>query len=856
MSIFFKKARQISASILAVGVLSASFNLLTLSPVQAANCPDLTAGTRFKVQNYPAVYIVNKDHKRMYFPNGEVYNTWFSNYSGIVTIDPVCVDAYPSGGGVNYRPGSRLVKTVLSPTVFVIGPGNVKHRLTNESTAVVLYDNNWPTKVRTLSDAFDSNLKVGSDALDTTIPDGMVVNIEEDPQVYYVSGGKLEKVIGAIPTILQNDVRTIHQFKLEDTPISVETTTAAEILADPTQMGGVDGAPVVPVVPVTPVNPVTPVVSGTDLISALSIFNPQTGNLTAKTDISYGTGINFPFNAPQTAVPVTQTSLRFSLATKKLGAFSYAFFTQVEKNKPVVSQALVAEITSNLKFSNGAQGTFSDLQADLYGDTGDRWVTVYAFIRNNDGVSAIPNMATEIDDLAVMQVYVPGKSTSITPALPYLIDTLSLTDVNNTVLGYANSSYLRLKGYAAKQLVEIPSGVNQFTMRVNRSPDAPAANYTYGYVWTDSSTGSTSFDENLARNLVSNLSFSSYTNGVNFNVTDYYRGKYVTALVYVRNNDGVSRVPNMPVEVDDIIAIHIKIPAKTTVNPYLTTAPNIVVPSVGQVFVNKETTTAVKFTTVPQTKYYELVVECYDCEAGSWSNTSQINLSQSESGYVNTTVGPFADGKSYRLRARPVFVDSVTAEYVKGAWSDYRYFSFKAPVVVPSSPTITTTGEISLTDLKALQPKTVEFEDTIGEVITKYVSLYGVTIWSNNGKAIYVNDYNRGGAKTSSGAYSISNNATYPKNSSNDPLFLGFNTPAKAVGFYLIGNANLYGQKPEATITVYGPSMKVLGTFKRTVTESSSVYFGFQSPELIYKVDIDYGSTVISEGIDDLMIVR
>lgn len=859
MSVFFKKTRQFFSAVTVGGVLVSSLSLSVWVPslVQATNCAELSAGTRFKVANYPAVYIVNKDHKRMYFPNSEVYSTWYSDYSGIVTIDPICVDEYPTGGGVNYRPGSRLVKTAVSPTVYAVGPNNTKHRITNESTAVVLFGNNWPTKIRLLSDAFDSNLKIGSDVENIKSVNGQLVVIEDNPQVYFVSEGKLKKVLGSIPTFLNKDVQGIRQSMLENVPLSTETTTVAEILADPTQLGGVGAVPEVPVAPVSPVNPITPGVSGTDLISLFSVSNPQTGNVNAKTDISYGSDGSFPWYPDEVALPKGQSGLRYAITTKSSGNFSYSFAVDMKKEKPEFNKALTSEITSNLTFSSSPQATRYDITDELYGDSGDRWLMVYAFVRNNDGISSVPGMATEVDDIAVMRVYVPGKNTTVVPDSSHIIDTLSLYNTNNELLGYANSGYLRLKGYAAKQLIDIPSGINQFTLRVNRSVKAPSANYTYGYIWVNSNTGSSNFDENLAKNLVSNLSFSAFSNGATFNVTDYYRGKYVTVLAYVRNNDGVSRVPNMPVEVDDVIAIHIKIPAKATVNPYLSTAPSVVMPSANQVFVNNETTVSVKFTTVPNSKHYELTVDCFDCQAGNWSNTSQINLSQSENGYVNTTIGPFADGKSYRLRARPVFLDSATNEYVKGAWSDYRYFLFKAPIVVtPPNPTITTTGEISLTDLKALQPKTVDFEDTVGEVITKYVSLYGVTIWSNNGKAIYVNDYNRGGAKTSSGAYSISNNATSPKNSSNDPLYLGFNTPVKAMGFYLVGPANLYGQKVEASITVYGPFGKVITTAKRTVSESSIVYFGFQSPDLIYKVDIDYGSTPISEGIDDLMVVR
>src|SRR3989339_1375819 len=87
--------------------------------VMAVDCPELEAGDLFKVADNTAVYLLNADMERMYFPNAEVYKTWYADYSGINVIPNTCVDAYPAPTaapyGVNYRPGSRLVKVQISP---------------------------------------------------------------------------------------------------------------------------------------------------------------------------------------------------------------------------------------------------------------------------------------------------------------------------------------------------------------------------------------------------------------------------------------------------------------------------------------------------------------------------------------------------------------------------------------------------------------------------------------------------------------------------------------------------------------------------------------------------------------------
>ena len=51
--------------------------------VLAVDCPELEAGDLFKVPGNSAVYLLNADMERMYFPSSEVFHTWYEDFSGV-----------------------------------------------------------------------------------------------------------------------------------------------------------------------------------------------------------------------------------------------------------------------------------------------------------------------------------------------------------------------------------------------------------------------------------------------------------------------------------------------------------------------------------------------------------------------------------------------------------------------------------------------------------------------------------------------------------------------------------------------------------------------------------------------------
>ncbi|HBB37577.1 MAG: hypothetical protein UV82_C0001G0029 [Candidatus Magasanikbacteria bacterium GW2011_GWD2_43_18] len=213
----------------------------------AAECPTLEAGDLFKVKGNSAVYLLDSDMKRMYFPTSDLYHTWYSDFSGVVEIDSTCVSAYPNAvnpSGVDYRPGSRLVKVVISPEVYAVGPGNMRHLIGSEDEAKSLYGDNWGTLVRDVHDFHWPNYTTGAEV--SGVHNGMLIK-NNGSGVWYVKDGMRHSVEGSLSSFLAGDVRTVSTALFDAVEASATPVTAASIIADPSQGGG-SGTPGTPVV--------------------------------------------------------------------------------------------------------------------------------------------------------------------------------------------------------------------------------------------------------------------------------------------------------------------------------------------------------------------------------------------------------------------------------------------------------------------------------------------------------------------------------------------------------------------------------------------------------------------------------
>lgn len=212
---------------------------LAQTVVNAATCPSLSAGDLFKVPGNSAVYLLNASMERLYFPHANVYKSWYKDYSGIEEIPTTCVDAYPSPKsapfGVNYRAGS-LVKVTISPSVYVVLPGNKLAKLGSEQVAKDLFGTNWAKAVSDVADPFWPNYaERGSDVTESVPQEGMLIKVSGSSDVWLVKNGKLVKVDGAV---IADQVRTVTQTVADKLVKESGSVTASSVYENPSQLSG------------------------------------------------------------------------------------------------------------------------------------------------------------------------------------------------------------------------------------------------------------------------------------------------------------------------------------------------------------------------------------------------------------------------------------------------------------------------------------------------------------------------------------------------------------------------------------------------------------------------------------------
>ena len=255
---------------------SVGLSALVPAGVAAATCPSLVAGDLFKVPGVTAVYLVSSGMQRLWFPHANVYETWYgTDYSKVKTIDPTCVDAYPLGTGIAFRGGSVLVKSVVTPSVYAVAPSGVKMKLASPEIASALYGANWDKLVIDQSDAFGVLYTMGAEISSAMPHNGMLVK-GADGVVYSVSGGKLVKVEGTLPSYLAMGVRMVTDAVRDTLTKDTATVTPASLVADPSQKAA----------GTTPAPP--PVVVGGNVTVSLAANTPAAGSAAS-------TAIRVPF---------------------------------------------------------------------------------------------------------------------------------------------------------------------------------------------------------------------------------------------------------------------------------------------------------------------------------------------------------------------------------------------------------------------------------------------------------------------------------------------------------------------------------------------------------------------------------
>jgi len=119
------------------------------------------AGSLIRSVSNPAVYYCGADGKRYVFPNQRVYDSWYPDFSGVVTISDEAMASAMLGGNVTYKPGVRMVKITTDPKVYAVDRGGVLRHVATPELAAQMYGASWAKQVHDVPDEFFINYRIG-----------------------------------------------------------------------------------------------------------------------------------------------------------------------------------------------------------------------------------------------------------------------------------------------------------------------------------------------------------------------------------------------------------------------------------------------------------------------------------------------------------------------------------------------------------------------------------------------------------------------------------------------------------------------------------------------------------------------
>jgi len=198
-----------------IGSLVPAVASAAISPVA-----HVTGGDFIKQENSSAIYYINEDNERMYFPSGWVFKCYEADYTKVKNVpsNVILDEFFPAAtrGVVGPRPGCGLVKSPASPAVYAFGFDGMRHKISNETAAQELYGMNWATKVYDVPDFILSLFPIGT-PLDGSKPHpGQLIREQVGGLVYIVGqDSKYYRVEENLPHFLLKDAYVVNRAQWE-----------------------------------------------------------------------------------------------------------------------------------------------------------------------------------------------------------------------------------------------------------------------------------------------------------------------------------------------------------------------------------------------------------------------------------------------------------------------------------------------------------------------------------------------------------------------------------------------------------------------------------------------------------------
>lgn len=298
-----RKSLVVGVMVLTVLATSGVFNI---SAVKAS----ASAGDLIKMSGNAAVYYLGADGKRYVFPNSTVYNSWYADFSGVVTIPATELQSYLLGGNVVMRPGTKMVKITTDPSVYAVEPNGVLRKIQSEAQAAALYGSNWNKKIVDVADSYFTNYTIGTALANGEVPAGTLVKNAGSAAVYYYDGTNYRSVASEA-ALSANRFDMANILTISNTiTAGGSAITGAETSLVKTSQGATTGT--------------TPVVTGSGVMVSLNSTTPAASDIpqgTSNTMLKFNVTAANDGNAVVSGVKLTAIGLGTPSAIKSISVY-------------------------------------------------------------------------------------------------------------------------------------------------------------------------------------------------------------------------------------------------------------------------------------------------------------------------------------------------------------------------------------------------------------------------------------------------------------------------------------------------------------------------------------------------------
>jgi hypothetical protein len=145
------------------------------------------------------VYYIGLDEMRHPFPSGDIFKSWFDDFSDVKEVSNSDLAAIPLGDPMLVRPGTHWVKIQSVPETYYVAPDYTLRHIADEQTAERLGGSDWNQNIIDISPTLFNNFNMGDpiayDDLSNTWPEASLVTTPDDATAWYVQNQTKREVV-------------------------------------------------------------------------------------------------------------------------------------------------------------------------------------------------------------------------------------------------------------------------------------------------------------------------------------------------------------------------------------------------------------------------------------------------------------------------------------------------------------------------------------------------------------------------------------------------------------------------------------------------------------------------------------